>query len=200
MVTKIDEVEMMRLFKANRTIGEIAKHFHVTYNAVQKMKTRCEKRLAAVPDLSRSEVSRNNIDTVFQLRLMNDHILHELKRCQRLVTREDSAVLEREKLEDLVKKNPQDLALVKKLKEMGPVNINDILKIQSNIISISSEVRKQIELQVKIYETIFNVQMVAEFQEEIIEILRTVDPELKEKVLRKLKERRSLRGLVRLDK
>jgi len=197
---KIDPEEMMRMVKDGRTDSEIARRFDVTPMAVNYRKRTIIKHLTAIPDVQKSELSRHNIDTVNQLRTMNDHIIAEMKRCQRLITREDDVVLKREKLEDQVKRHPEDTELAKKLRDMAGGNFNNILKIQDNIIKISGEVRKQIELQVKIYETIFNVQMVSEFQEEIIEILRQVEPELKDMIIKKLRERRSLRGLVQLDK
>ncbi len=200
MAGKIDQELMMRMISEGKTIASIARHFGCRWQAIAEMKKRIEKRLALIPDAERSELARDNIDTVHQLRKMNDHILDELKRCRRLIDRQDELAKEREKLEDQVKHNPEDTDLVKKLNSIGLTNINDILKIQNNIIAISAEVRKQIELQVKIYETVYNIRLVGEFQEEILNILRSVDPALRDATIKRLKERRSMRGLVRLDR
>ena len=197
---KIDTQRMMSMLRDGESIRSIAKHFNCTVNAVWTMKKREEARLAAIPDVAKSELSCDNINTVQQLRVMNDTILDELKRCRRLIDRQDSIELEKEKLEDQIKKDPKNTDLVTKLKAMGYSRLSDILKIQSQLFAISAEVRKQIELQVKIYETIYNVRLVAEFQEEILEVLRTVEPSIREQAIRKLKERRSIRGLMRMDK
>ena len=199
MGDKIDEEEMLRMYKDGVSTAQIAKHFNCTWAAVDTMRKRVEKRLSMVPDVSRSELSRHNIDTVHQLKTMNDRIIHEMKRCNRLIEREDELPLKREKLEKRLEKNPDDPVLLEKIKKLAGDNVAGILKIQSNIIAISAEVRKQIELQVKIYETIYNVTMVAEFQEEIINVLREVDPIIKDEVIKRLKARRSLRGLVRVN-
>src|SRR4030042_3638148 len=150
---------MMRMYKDGKTTAEIARFFGVTWQGVKKMKDRMETRLSKVTDLQRIEYGQDNIDVVHQLKSMNDHILTELKRCQRLITREDDAVLRRERLEDEVRCNPQNTELVKKLKEMAGEGFTNVLKIQDNLIKISGEVRKQIELEVKIAETLFNIQM-----------------------------------------
>jgi len=180
---------------------EIAKKYGVSRQAVQQMRKKLEKRLAAVPDVTRSELSRNNIDTVYQLKNMNEHILEELKRCQRLIERQDVREQAMEKIQDDAEtsKKEKTPAFLKKLQLMASASVNDILKIQSNIIAISGEVRRQVELQVKIYETIYNVTMVAEFQEEILNLLKEVDPALRDEAIKKLKQRRSMRGLVRMN-
>ena len=197
---KIDENTMMQMFRDGKNTSEIAKHFGCTWMAVSNMKKRVEGRLLRVPDVSGSELSRQNINTVAQLKLMNEHVLTELKRSQRLIDREDKFVIEYDKLEKQVKKDPTNTELTKRLIEKWKlISVPDILKIQTNIIAISGEVRKQIELQVKIFETIYNVTMVSEFQEEIIELLRQVDPVLKDNIIKKLKERRSIRSITKMD-
>jgi len=195
---KIDEAVMTQMLRDGKTVSAIARHFNCTHGAVSQMKKRMDRRLINVPDVQQSELSRHNIDTVQQLRAMNVNIIEELKRTKKLITREDAKIKDIEDLEDQIKKNPGNTNLVKALKERGGIDINSILKIQANIIAISAEVRKQIELQVKIFETVYNVQMVSEFQEEIIEILRSVDPVLKDTVIKRLKQRRSIRGLVKM--
>jgi transposase len=197
---KIDENVMMQMFRDGKNTSQIARHFGCTFMAVKNMKKRVEGRLLRVPDVSGSQLSRQNIDTVSQLKLMNEHVLKELKRSQRLIDREDKLVIEYDKLEKQVKKDPTNNELIQKLKvAYAGVSVPDILKIQTNIIAISGEVRKQIELQVKIFETIYNVTMVSEFQEEIIELLRQVDPVLKDSIIKKLKERRSIRSITKME-
>ena len=191
--------ELLRMYRDGMNTHQISKKLGVTWQSVNDRKKRIEAKLARVPDTIKNEISRENIDTVQQLRKMNDSILTEMDRCRRLIDREDAFIREKETLEKKVKRNPTDTELVKKLQGMGYTNLNDILNIQKNIIAISGEVRKQIELQVKIYETIYNIQLVAEFQEEILDILKQVDPDIRKDVVRKLKERRSMRGLVRLS-
>jgi hypothetical protein len=163
------------------------------------MEKRIKRNLAAVPQVEKAEISRDHIDVIAQLRAINDHILDELNRCRRLIDREDEMVRQREVVEDQVRHDPTNTALVKKLKQMAGDNIAGILKLQSNLISISGEVRKQLEFQVKIFETIYNVHMVTEFQQEILDVLKGVDPNVRNMVIARLKERRSLRGLVKIN-
>jgi transposase len=197
----IDPEIMMQMVREGKNAKDIASHFGCSRQAVEAMNKRWERRIEAVPDVTRSDLSRHNINTVQQLREMNKRILEELDRCQRLITRQDKREIEIEKLEDEAK-NEGGLGeaspeFLKKLKELSGATVQDILRIQSNIISISAEVRKQIELQVKIYETIYNVQMVAEFQEEVMQVLGEADKDIRDAVIGKLKQRRSMRGLLR---
>jgi hypothetical protein len=65
------------------------------------------------------------------------------------------------------------------------------------MINVSGESRKQIELQIKIAETLTNVQMIQEFQAEVIDAIRSIDQFTAAKIIGKLKERRALRGLMK---
>ena len=197
-VHKIDPEVMMRMYREGRTKTEIAKHFGVHWVSVHERMKSVERQLAAVPDVTKSELSRYNIDTVQQLRNMNDGIMSELDRCRVLIDKAYGNAMERQSLEKRIKQNPTDEKLVEKLKNLGLNNITELLKIQTNLVAVSAEGRKQIELQVKIYETVFNTQLVAEFQEEILAVLREVDPDVRNQVIKKLKERRSMRGLMKL--
>jgi len=191
---------MMQMAKEGKTDVEIAKYFNVNPSAVSKKRRRVMQKLNLLPQATRKEIDGDNIDTVDQLKRMNRTILKELARSQKLIEREDVVFNEKYILEEQLKKDPSNTELAQRLREKGISNINEILKIQTSILSISAEIRRQIELQVKIYETIYNVEMISEFQKDIIEILKEVDTGLRDSVIKKLKERRSMRGLLRLDK
>ena len=76
-------------------------------------------------------------------------------------------------------------------------NTKNVLAIQTNLLGMSSEVRKQIELQLKIAESLYNLQMMAEFQNEVVNIIKGVDPIAAQQLIAKLKEHRAIRGLVK---
>lgn len=61
------------------------------------------------------------------------------------------------------------------------------------------EVRSQLGLQLEIYKTLFDFEAIKEFQTEILNLLEEVDPDVKRRIIEKLKERRSIRSAVKFD-
>jgi len=75
----------------------------------------------------------------------------------------------------------------------------DRVTLQEIIIKLSAEIRRQLEAQLKIFEVWCDMKVVAEFQAEVLEILDEVQPGTRNEIIRKLKERRTLRCLVTID-
>jgi hypothetical protein len=61
-----------------------------------------------------------------------------------------------------------------------------------------TEIRGQLALQLEIFETLYNVQAIHEFQREVLEAIGEVSLEVREKIVRKLKESKALRQSVEL--
>ena len=199
----VDDVTLMRLRDEGKTYAEIGRIFNCSTPTLLRRSANLKRRMEALPELfKKSELSKDNIDGINQLSKINQTIMDELERAKRLILREDDAVKEREALEDQIKNNrgPLDGKLVELLKEKVHVSFNNILKIQSNIISISAEVRKQIELQLKIAETLYNATAMAQFQETILDVIGKIHPSARDAVVLGLKEFRKLQGLIKFNK
>lgn len=72
----------------------------------------------------------------------------------------------------------------------------DKLALQEVIIKLSAEVRRQLEAQLKIFEVWTDMKVVAEFQAEVLAVLDEMEPGARDEIIQRLKERRTLRGLV----
>jgi len=72
----------------------------------------------------------------------------------------------------------------------------DRLAIQEVIIKLTAEVRRQLESQLKIVEVWHDMKIVAEFQEEVLNVLDEMEPGTRDEIIKRLKERRTLRGSV----
>ena len=72
----------------------------------------------------------------------------------------------------------------------------DVPAIQNVIVKMAGEIRKQIALQASFYETWTKIEGYQAFQEEILQLLEEVSPELRDELITRLRERRVLRGLV----
>jgi len=196
---KIDKAVMEQMFHQGKSATEIATFFGCSYQAVRNAHKALKRRMEVMPELvKQSELSKDNLDTISQLGKINQTVMSELDRVRRLIIREDEKVKEREDLEDKVRADPKNTALVAELKEKAYINFSNILKIQSNIINISAEVRKQLELQIKIAETLYSVTMMAQFQEEVLNAIGRVNAPTKHIIIKALKQLRTLRGLVQI--
>ena len=197
---KVDQIRLAEMLRSGMTPTECAKEFGVTHGAISQLK----KKMTAAADnyagAVTTELCGDNIDSMAQLKNINNTIISELRRCNRLITHEDIKLQKKEDLEQQLKENPGDPAIISSLKELCAGSVKDILNIQSNIISISAEVRKQVELQIKIAETLYNIQYTQEFQNEVLEAIKAVDADVRDKIVAKLKERRVVRGLIGMGK
>lgn len=206
---KINKIQLLQMLQDKVPQTQIARNFGCTRAAVQRAIKSLKENNMSVREASdqpkamvpRRELSSGTIDTMQQLKQMNDIILEELNRCRRFIDKEDKALREYEALEKKSKSRPTDILLQDLVKKKGVVTYSQILSLQNSVISIAGEVRKQLELQLKLAEAMYSVTMVAEFQDEVIQVLREADEKfgsnVREMVIEKLKERRSIRGLLK---
>ena len=61
------------------------------------------------------------------------------------------------------------------------------------------EIRGQLELQLDIFKTLYDVQAVADFQREVLTAIGEVDPDVRNLIINRLKEGRALRQSVDID-
>ena len=195
---KINDVTLIKLLRENKTRQQCADVFGVTAGAIKAAEKRIKKKLEYVPPPTNPE-DGHSIDAIAQLSQINTMIIDELQRCTKLVLREEEKVKIADNLCEQLEANPNDPELMKQVSKFLATESKGILAVQNNIISISGEIRKQIELQLKIAETLYNIQMMQEFQGEIIALLREVDPFVAQKFIAKMKERKNIRGLIKME-
>ncbi len=61
-----------------------------------------------------------------------------------------------------------------------------------------AEIRGQLNLQLDIFKTMYDLEAVSEFQREVIEIIGEVDRETRDRFVQRLKQRQALRGSVEI--
>jgi predicted transcriptional regulator len=72
----------------------------------------------------------------------------------------------------------------------------DQIHIQNVITRLSAEIRRQLETQMKICQLWYEARAVAEFQSIVVTAINEISPELKEKIICRLQERRGVRSAV----
>ena len=201
MESKIDLSRLIQLRRQGKTHKACAEEFGVSESAIKKTLAKISKQNLLIPT-KKDSIGDFNIDSMSQLQEINTTIVDNLRYCNLLILREDSKLKEFDVLEKTMSENPPESGVYKEAKEkldkLWGANLKNILSIQMNTINVSAEIRKQIELQLKIAESLYNIQVMQEFQAEIIQTLKEADPVIAARVIHKLKERRTLRGLMRL--
>jgi len=62
-----------------------------------------------------------------------------------------------------------------------------------------AEIRGQLKLQLEIFQALYDMQAVQQFQAEVLEIIGSVDPEARDEIIRRLTERNALRSTLELN-
>lgn len=194
---KVTDIKLIQLLREGKTKSECAAHFGVSISAIKAAEKRIQKAVTTVPS-DHDDINKDSIDAMQQLKTINDKIIEQLARCDRLFEREETRTEALEEVQKKVADAPHDIDAQALMDKIWTSNLKGILAIQTNTINVSGEIRKQVELQLKIAETLYNIQMMQEFQSEMINLLKEVDPLVAKKFKAKLMERRTLRGLVKM--
>jgi len=70
--------------------------------------------------------------------------------------------------------------------------------LQSTLIELASEVRKQLGFQFEILRSLYDFRAAAEFQQEVLNVIGEVSPETRQAIIQRLTERRALRSTLAL--
>lgn len=187
---KIDKNELYQLLAEGKTLTECAKYFGVSPAAVHKAK----KGMAVVvaKDVHLESAHRfvdHHLDTVEQLRKINSYANELLDLCMRWQRGDDEAI---QVLEGQMKK----VRVGKSKKFVEVVKFKDPREVA---LKAMAEIRGQLRLQNETLAMLAEMSAVMEFQQELVQLLKEVDPSVKDEFLRRLSERRALRGAVRLN-
>jgi len=189
---KIDRVKLNQLLKAGKSQREVAQVFGVTEGAISKAKK--ELNLAVVKNVtleSAHKVVGQNIDAISQLQSINEkanQMLNELTGEDKIIDRITKAVEGALTYEGDPKKQAAYIRrIVKQLSQDRFLTLKAM-----------AEIRGQLNLQLEIFQTLFDLRAVEEFQREVLEIIGEIEPDAKRKIVQRLKERSALRAATHI--
>ncbi|MBI5579602.1 MAG: DUF134 domain-containing protein [Deltaproteobacteria bacterium] len=185
-----DRVLLRLLDDDGLTQAEAAKRLGVSRQAVHIRLNELRPRTTkAVMAGKMAEIVEHKIDTLGQLSKVNRHANDMLDLLIKWMSGDPEALRvlesqvrrivhgEGDQTEEVVQvkmKDPRELAL----RCMG-------------------EIREQLELQMKIFETLYSLRAAEEFQTEVLETISEVAPDVRSRIIARLNERRSLRTVIR---
>jgi hypothetical protein len=187
---KLNDRKLLMLVDEGASQSEAARKFGVTKQAIsQRLRELRGRTTRTVVCKKLSEVADHKIDTLQQLSKVNRHandMLDLLIRWQsgdpealRILESQVRRVVhgEGDQTEEIVQvkmKDPRELAL-----------------------RCMAEIREQLLLQTKIFETLYSLKAAEEFQNEMLTAIGEVAPDVRRRIINKLNERRALRSVVR---
>ena len=184
---KIDRVKLNRMLRAGKSPKEVAEHFGVSQAAI--CKARKGLNVAVVKNVvleSAHKVVAEHLDTIGQLQKINRNANELLDLLMRW-NRGDSEALQI--LESQVKK----VKVRGKEEEIKEYRFKDPRELA---LKAMQEIRGQLNLQLDIFKTLYDVQAVAEFQKEVLSAIGEVSPDVRDRIIKRLKEGRALRQSV----
>ena len=189
---KIDFNELHQLVTKGKGTTEIAKYFSVTPGAVSQAKKKL--KISVVKNValeSAHKVVDKNLDAVAQLQKINKDANELLDVLMRWNRGEDEAL---QILETQVRKvrigKGENSEIVKQYKFKDPREL---------ALKAMAEIRGQLNLQLDIFKTLYDMQAVAEFQREVLTAIGEEAPNVRDRIIQRLKESRSLRQSVSIN-
>lgn len=187
---KIDRVKLNQMLNTGKSQREIAQVFGVTEGAISKAKKELNISVVKNVSLERAhEVVDKNINAVGQLQKINVYA-NELLDLLMQWNRGDEKALQ--VLESQVKKvrvrGKEEAITEYKFKDPRELALRAM-----------AEIRGQLNLQLEIFKTLYDLEAVAEFQKEVLTAIGEVEKDVRDRIIQRLKEGKALRGSISIS-
>jgi hypothetical protein len=71
---------------------------------------------------------------------------------------------------------------------------------RGDAIKVMAEIRGQLKLQIEIFQTLYDLEAAAEFQHEVLEAIGNAAPDVRERIISNLQEKRAIRAAVQFPR
>jgi uncharacterized protein YerC len=187
---KIDRIKLDQMLRDGKPQKEIAQFFEVSEGAISKAKN--ELKVAVVKNValeSAHKVVDRHLDTIGQIQKINQNANELLDLLMRWNRGDQEAIQILE-------------SQVRKVKVRGSEeNVTEYKFKDPRELALKAmqEIRGQLNLQLDIFRTLYDVQAVAEFQKEVLTTIGEVSPDVRDRIIQRLKESRALRQSVSIN-
>jgi len=187
---KIDKLKLHRLLSSGKSQKEAAQVFGVTEGAISRVVKSLNISVVKNVALETAhKVVEKNINTLAQLQKINDHANGLLDLLMRWNKGDNEAI---QILESQVRK----VKVKGTEEEISEYRFKDPRELS---LKCMAEIRGQLNLQLDIFKTLYDVEAIAEFQKEVLTAIEEVSPDVRNTIIRRLKERKALRGSLTID-
>jgi uncharacterized protein YjaG (DUF416 family) len=188
--SRIDRVLLNQMLRDGKSQREIAKFFRVSPAAICQAKK--ELHIAVVKNTtleSAHKVVSSHLDTIGQLQKINQDANELLDLLMRWNRGDDQALQILESQVRKVKHRGSE-------EEITQYSFKDPRELA---LKAMQEIRGQLILQLEIFKTLYDVQMVADFQREVLEAIGEVSPNVRDRIIEKLKSSKALRQSIEIS-
>lgn len=189
---KFTDIELKQLLRRGMTGTEIAEHLGVRKSTVSgRIK---QLKIAVSKDVTlraAGEIVRKELDTIGQLQKINRDANELLDLLMRWNRGDDDAL---QILEGQVRK--VRIGKGEGAEEVTEYKFKDPRELALNAMK---EIRGQLKLQLEIFQALYDMQAVQQFQTEVLEVINSVSPDARDEIIRRLTERNALRSALDLN-
>jgi hypothetical protein len=187
---KVDIHKLSRMLNSGKSVKECAKFFEVTPGAISQHKKNLN--IAVVKNVALENAHRvvdKNLNAVDQLQKINTDANELLDLCMRWQRGDNEAmqILERQ------------VRTVRVGRDKVPVSEYKFKDPREIALKAMSEIRGQLKLQLEIFQCLYDMKAVQEFQEEVLIAIGEVSPDVRMQIVSKLNQRRVIRRTLRID-
>ena len=187
---KVNDKKMLRMIDTGLSQSEVARKLGVSRQAVNQRFLELRGRTTkAVVVKKIAEVVEDRIDTLGQLKKINTHANDMLDLLIRWQNGDPEAlrVLESQaKTVTYGEDGKEVLAVEIKMKDPRELALRCM-----------GEIREQLEFQHRIFESLYSLKQAEEYQQEVLAAIGDVDPNVRQRIISKLNQRRALRTAIR---
>jgi predicted DNA-binding protein (UPF0251 family) len=103
------------------------------------------------------------------------------------------------KIEEIVDRKIDAIEQLQKINQEANRLLDELDQNPELKLKIMAEIRGQLKLQLDLFEALFNLQAAEEFQNTVLKVIAEVDPNVRNEIIRRINEERSIRSAVRFS-
>jgi hypothetical protein len=185
MITKkINVVKLNQMLRSGKSVSECASYFKVSSSAVSQAKKNLN--VAVVKNVALENAHRvvdKSLNAIDQLQKINGYA-NDLLELLMQSGRGDGSALET--LESKITGNDPD----------GEIRLKDRHEIA---LKAMAEIRGQLKLQLEIFQTLYDMKAVQEFQKEVLTAIGEESSDVRDRIVKRLCEKQAIRRVVKFD-
>lgn len=187
---KLFTSELLRRVDAGDSYADIAKDHGITRQAVHKrVKELRGKTTKAVVVKKIEQVVDQKLDAVSQLTKINQDANELLDLCMRWQRGDDEAL-------QILESQIRRIRVGKTDRFVDEFKIKDPRELA---LKAMAEIRNQLKLQLEIYQTLYDMKAVAEFQDAVLTAISEVAPDVRDRIIQTLNKKRAIRSAVKFS-
>ncbi len=106
-------------------------------------------------------------------------------------------VIVSKKIKQAVDDKLDAIAQLKKINDEVNMLLDQLEEDPGLKIKVMAEIRQQLGLQLQIFQALYDVRAAKEFQDEVIGTIGEVEPNVRDRIIRRLNERRAIRSAIK---